>query len=1522
MSSTPRSIDELLSEGASPKRAPTIEQQLSNECNRRRDGMTIEEQLTSDSERQLSNQSNSSGVGSARPQQAAMPVVPPLAVRSVEPSLVARCIDVTPCVCLRPNGDTAHVQPEGRRKPPRSIHLSVAQHVPREQIERESPTAPFDGSALRDIVVAARAGSREQVQALIQTLKAVIANNANSHLAAMAQHALNNALCAACAAAHFRIVRELLEAGAEPAVLSSDGLSPLEHAVVMRSTQCVNALLQHGRSNASTAAKAKRRFRGWRGSSALARAVELGIEPIVGVLLDAGVVVTRQVVVAAAPPPAPGRVSDGFDWIPMLIQAHCTSPEVEVRGLRVEYSLETLCRRDTAHNRAVHQRVRRQMLTHILQMSTAELVEMQVRSLRANPFDGFGDTVYLSKAFINESNAAVKANDRLSSDELGQMAMRVQVVCAGCLHLLALTDPATLLSFLHSRRAQILLCEAAEKSSPSDQLDGSCTVLLSSREIQHIYQQRWRGSTGLFPRVGWKKRMLGRLLMLPYCLAATIYPPLDVTQHVSPALYRMFIPSPRLKFAVHAIVDFSFAILLVVAHVWCGSIRRMLSDGREYIPSGMSNAFIVYLLLACWVFSVISGEVSHCWRAALREYEVLLDEMSNPSVYHAKLKHRMDETKLAQLTKSQLAQDQAECVAVEAKLRSPQPQQRSLGPERSDPKRDATRKSSCLRSALCSKLSKLTLSRPSDSKANLKSSPSSLQGSTEPGGMSRAASGLAKSSCSSDGGVKQLTRSLGSDESIQSTSTQGDECGEGSDQRTGRMRPKAKRRERRKSLWEINIAQKNMGQGAGGPGGTKPEVKVPSGRDARPSIVGIKQSSTGSAFNRSNMEDSTIDPIREGLQAQAARLGGRSPRLSVEEQWSRLRELLEPVKNRMYEMCLEANRLANRLADRIGDSEAQYVPVLCVMSILALILVVIAIGIFNDQLITTIGALLAFFLLVNLMQSSRHIAGRQHGLVQVGLLITRLSIDEPWRLIAICGRLFTLSGLVLRAVVAMIPAEDARNSAIPTANAIDEMYALGVLMAVTNQIALLHMIPGQSPFLILIQRFIVTLLNILVIALFMIFAFLLAFLALYYHQDMDASSSCGWNSDLASNNWTSVLISLLRQLFQFAVNGEGDFSCAEAHTEVTGMATFMLVLYLVMFIILVNALIAAMTKHFDEVWETQHVLVRCSRVIRLYRAEALKPLPPPFTMFALPYRIYSKIKRVCNRPAVLRQRSGSVIDGVRRGSDCMPASAARGPRRSYNFDGAAVALNRATSADQPNGGGEQGFGRLRRRSSCEDPEARQLSRCRSQGDVYASDFRTGLGKTPPLKEMKEAGKRRIHNRRAGGQYWGLEEDTAKRCAALDDSNSVGPTRGAHPWPHAAVSIRVCAQRAVGGMEEFGVRGGVHGACTQLCVCPRGRGTRGGSVADTLRSQGARGRCVYHREPIGVARLESCAARVAGAPDQAAGHAQPGSERTARAARTATHRRRSGRRPTRPPHLSRRRRFRKSTRLDCIAASGA
>ena len=107
--------------------------------------------------------------------------------------------------------------------------------------------------------------------------------------------------------------------------------------------------------------------------------MRVGIEPIVVELLDAGVIVNKQVIVAAALRPrwrafrtrrAPATIGS--------LCANTRAPHVAGRrdprparraGLNVS-------RRDTAHNRSIYQRVRRQMLTHILQMSTNELVEM------------------------------------------------------------------------------------------------------------------------------------------------------------------------------------------------------------------------------------------------------------------------------------------------------------------------------------------------------------------------------------------------------------------------------------------------------------------------------------------------------------------------------------------------------------------------------------------------------------------------------------------------------------------------------------------------------------------------------------------------------------------------------------------------------------------------------------------------------------------------------------------------------------------------------------------------------------------------------------------------------------------------------------------------------------------------------------------------------------------------------------------------------------------------------------------
>jgi hypothetical protein len=94
--------------------------------------------------------------------------------------------------------------------------------------------------------------------------------------------------------------------------------------------------------------------------------------------------------------------------------------------------------------------------------------------------------------------------------------------------------------------------------------DGQCTVLLSSREVQHIYEQKWRGSTGLAPKSDWFTWLLGRMLMWPHCIILAAYPPLDVRRYVSANLYRHLMPPPRVKFAIHSFFDLALAVLLVV----------------------------------------------------------------------------------------------------------------------------------------------------------------------------------------------------------------------------------------------------------------------------------------------------------------------------------------------------------------------------------------------------------------------------------------------------------------------------------------------------------------------------------------------------------------------------------------------------------------------------------------------------------------------------------------------------------------------------------------------------------------------------------------------------------------------------------------------------------------------------------------------------------------------------------------------------------------------------------------------
>ena len=119
-----------------------------------------------------------------------------------------KALDVSPIVCVRTDSPAADQNTPKRRAPPRSTHLSVAQIVKKGSepvVEEDTPAQPvFDASALREVLNAARNGERERVHALALSLRSVIDVQPRTHLASMAHHALNNALCAACASGHAR----------------------------------------------------------------------------------------------------------------------------------------------------------------------------------------------------------------------------------------------------------------------------------------------------------------------------------------------------------------------------------------------------------------------------------------------------------------------------------------------------------------------------------------------------------------------------------------------------------------------------------------------------------------------------------------------------------------------------------------------------------------------------------------------------------------------------------------------------------------------------------------------------------------------------------------------------------------------------------------------------------------------------------------------------------------------------------------------------------------------------------------------------------------------------------------------------------------------------------------------------------------------------------------------------------------------------------------------------------------------
>ena len=127
---------------------------------------------------------------------------------------------------------------------------------------------------------------------------------------------------------------------------------------------------------------------------------------------------------------------------------------------------------------------------------------------------------------------------------------------------------------------------------------------------------------------------------------------------------------------------------------------------------------------------------------------------------------------------------------------------------------------------------------------------------------------------------------------------------------------------------------------------------------------------------------------------------------------------------------------------------------------------------------------------------------------------------EPERIISFMGRLVSFTALVLRAIAAsyvasaagVVSASTLPGSGVTTAQftpfwlagsecepmvqSADAMFSMGVLVALMRQVALLHQIPGQSPFLIMLVRFIATLFNLFAVMVLIVVAFTGAFFTL------------------------------------------------------------------------------------------------------------------------------------------------------------------------------------------------------------------------------------------------------------------------------------------------------------------------------------------------------------------------------------------------------------------------------------------
>ena len=260
-------------------------------------------------------------------------------------------------------------------------------------------------------------------------------------------------------------------------------------------------------------------------------------------------------------------------------------------------------------------------------------------------------------------------------------------------------------------------------------------------------------------------------------------------------------------------------------------------------------------------------------------------------------------------------------------------------------------------------------------------------------------------------------------------------------------RPK-KRRERRRSLWEISVAQKRpdhlpqspAGKGVGGPSGPRWDQALqgcagirgatggpPSSSDSIEGSdgqgvmsdprcsraiqdaygrAGSRQPTVGSS-SREGTRDAGGTPGRgAGSNGGAGGAGEQTTKKSMRQAtYNTLRSLLgpmAPLRRGTTGIVHSISRRTRLCCSRVSDSEilseSFLVPFVCVASIIGVIFGVVFFGVFFNSLLTSIAVLAGLGLISNLLASSRHIGGKEPFLMQAGIMTMRVITDEPWRI--------------------------------------------------------------------------------------------------------------------------------------------------------------------------------------------------------------------------------------------------------------------------------------------------------------------------------------------------------------------------------------------------------------------------------------------------------------------------------------------------------------------------------------------